>query len=300
METNSLMSVVIDPKLDPRVNCYRDDLAASYLEGKVEGRRFVSGRQAQVVQCGAPLLRSPDADSPQDSQLLTGETVQIYDEADGYAWLQSEADGYVGYTLSSALSDSVTQPTDCLCVPRSFVYPDPDIKTPPIATLNMSARVTITDQYQRFSLLSTGGWLYSDHLMPVDAHEPDFVTTALRFLDMPYLWGGKGNLGIDCSGLVQVSLVRSGRACPRDTYMQAKTVGMEIPGEDGKFSMRRGDLIYWPGHVAIVLDQDTVVHASGHHMLVTIEPWRNVDERVRIETGGRGIDVLRRLPQSNG
>lgn len=294
------MSVVIDPKLDPRVNCYRDDLAASYLEGKVEGRRFVTGRQAQVVQCGAPLLRMPSADSPKDSQLLMGETVQIYDEAEGYAWLQSEADGYVGYTPVAALSGDVTEITHCLSVLRSFVYGEPDIKTQPLATLSMAARVSVADQYQRFSLLSTGGWVYSDHLMPVDEQEPDFVATALRFLEMPYLWGGKGNLGIDCSGLVQVSLVRSGRACPRDSYMQAKTVGMEIPGEGGSFSMRRGDLIYWPGHVAIVLDQDTVVHASGHHMLVTTEPWRDVDERVRIETGGRGIEVLRRLPQSNG
>ncbi|TQV71939.1 C40 family peptidase [Denitrobaculum tricleocarpae] len=294
------MSVAVDSKLDPRVNCYRDDLAASYLEGKVDSRRFVMGRQAQVVQCGAPLLRNPSADSPQDSQLLVGETVQVYDEAGGYSWLQSEFDGYVGYVRTSALRDEVTEATDCVSVLRSFLYPEPDIKTPPIATLNMAAQVTVNDQYQRFSLLSTGGWIYSDHLMTIDAHEPDFVATALRFLEMPYLWGGKGNMGIDCSGLVQVSLARSGRACPRDTYMQAKTLGIEIPGEDGNYPMRRGDLIYWPGHVAIVLDQETVVHASGHHMLVTIEPWRDVDERVRIETGGKGIEVLRRVPQSNG
>ncbi len=294
------MSVAVDSKLDPRVNCYRDDLAASYLEGKVDARRFVMGRQAQVVQCGAPLLRNPSANSPQDSQLLAGETVQVYDEAGGYSWLQSEFDGYVGYVRTSALRDEVTVATDCVSVLRSFLYPEPDIKTPPIATLNMAAQVTVTDQYQRFSLLSTGGWIYSDHLMTIDAHEPDFVATALRFLEVPYLWGGKGNMGIDCSGLVQVSLARSGRACPRDTYMQAKTLGIEIPGEDGNYPMRRGDLIYWPGHVAIVLDQERVVHASGHHMLVTIEPWRDVDERVRIETGGKGIEVLRRVPQSNG
>lgn len=294
------MPVVTDPKLDPRVNCYRDDLAASYLEGKIDGRRFVSGRRAQVVRCGTPLLRNPSADSPRDSQLLAGETVQIYDEAAGYSWLQSEVDGYVGYAETTAFGDDVTEATDSVCVPRSFLYPEPNIKTPPTGTLNMAARVTVTDHYQRFSLLSTGSWVYSDHLMTVDAHEPDFVTTALRFLDMPYLWGGKGHLGIDCSGLVQVALARSGRACPRDTYMQAKSLGIEIPGEDGNYPMRRGDLIYWPGHVAIVLDQDTVVHASGHHMLVTVEPWRDVDKRVRIETGGKGIEVLRRVPQSNG
>ncbi|WP_282609816.1 C40 family peptidase [Pelagibius sp. Alg239-R121] len=294
------MSVVVDPKLDPRVNCYREDLAASYLEGKIAGRRFVSGRQAQVVRCGAALRRAPSADSPQDSQLLAGETVQIYDEADGYAWVQSEIDGYVGYVERTALTTSVTEITHCLSVVRSFVYPEPNIKTPPMTQLSMAALVEVTDRYQGFSLISIGGWIYSDHLMQIDSHVPDFVTTALRFLEMPYLWGGKGSLGIDCSGLVQVSLMRSGLACPRDTYMQAKTVGMEIPGEDGNFSMRRGDLIYWPGHVAIVLDQETVVHASGHHMFVTIEPWKDIDERVRRETGGKGIEVLRRLPQSRG
>ena len=228
--------------------------------------------------------------------MLAGETVQIYDEADGYAWVQSEADGYVGYAESDAFSEDVKTVTHCLSVIRSFVYPEPDIKKPAITTLSMAGQVAVLDTYQRFSLISTGGWVYSDHLMPIDSHEPDFVTTALKFLETPYLWGGKGCQGIDCSGLVQVALLRSGQACPRDTYMQAKTVGMEIPGEDGSFSMRRGDLIYWPGHVAIVLDHDSVVHASGHHMFVTIEPWRDIDTRVRSETGGRGIEVLRRLP----
>ncbi len=298
-EKNTGMSVAPNLEPDPRVNCYRDDLAASYLQGKVAGRRFVSGRRAQVSECGVPLLRRPSADSPQDSQLLTGETVQIYDEVDGYAWIQSEVDGYVGYALSSAFSEQVTDPTHCVSVIRSFVYPEPDIKTPPIGTVNMAAQVSVTKTYQRFSQISCGGWIYSDHLMRTDRPEPDFVATALRFLEMPYLWGGKGNLGIDCSGLVQVALMRSGQACPRDAYMQAKALGIEIPGEDGNFSMRRGDLIYWPGHVAILLDSDSVVHASGHHMLVTIEPWRDVDARVREETGGRSIEVLRRVPQSN-
>lgn len=294
------MPDVTDSKLDPRVNCYRDDLAASYLEGKIEGRRFVSGRQAQVVQCGAALRRLPDPQSAQDSQLLAGETVQVYAEADGYAWVQSESDGYVGYAESSAFSDEVAPVTDCVSVIRSFVYPEPDIKTPPMEILTMAAKVAVREVKERFSRISTGGWVYSDHLMPIDTHEPDFVATALKFLETPYLWGGKGCQGIDCSGLVQVALMRSGHACPRDSYMQAKALGMEIPGENGSFSMRRGDLIYWPGHVAIVLDQDRVVHASGHHMFVTIEPWRDIDARVRAETRAkgheRGIDVLRRLP----
>ncbi len=294
------MSDISVPKLDPRVNCYRDDLAASYLQGKIEGRRFVAGRRAQVVSCGAALRRHPASQSPLDSQLLAGETVQVYDEAEGYAWVQSEMDGYVGYAESRSFSEEVAEVTHCLSVIRSFVYPEPDIKTPPETVLSMAAQVAVVEVKQRFSRISTGGWVYSDHLMPIDSHEPDFVATALKFLETPYLWGGKGCQGIDCSGLVQVALMRSGQACPRDTYMQAKALGMEIPGENGNLSMRRGDLIYWPGHVAIVLDQDRVVHASGHHMFVTIEPWRDVDARVRAETREKGeeqgISVLRRLP----
>lgn len=294
------MPAVSDSNLDPRVNCYRDDLAANYLEGKIEGRRFVSGRRAQVVESGTALRRAPDPSSPQDSQLLAGETVQVYDQADGYSWVQSESDGYVGYAESRAFGDEIAQVTHCLNVIRSFVYPEPDIKKPPLGVLTMAAQVAVIDVDQRFSRISTGGWVYSDHLQPIDTHEQDFVATALKFLETPYLWGGKGCLGIDCSGLVQIALVRSGQACPRDTYMQAKALGMEIPGENGSFSMRRGDLIYWPGHVAIVLDQEKVVHASGHHMFVTIEPWRDIDDRVRAETRAqgeeRGIEVLRRLP----
>ncbi len=276
--------------LDPRLYPYRPDLAGEHLQGRVKATRFVAGAHRQVGPGVAALRRDPTADGELVSQLLGGELVTLYDEADGWAWVQNQTDGYVGYTPASALSAELRRPTHVIKVLRSFVYAEADMKAPPLDALAMSGTVAVTGEAGDFCRLAGGGWVYGRHLARLDEPAPDHVATALEFLGAPYLWGGKTSPGLDCSALVQVALHRAGVACPRDSDMQAEGLGQARPADAPP---QRGDLVFFEGHVAIALDSWRILHATAHDMLVAIEPLAElVDRAVRIT--GRGIAAVRR------
>ena len=286
------------PDLDPRLNAYRPDLADAALEGRVAAARFTAGRAAQVARGVAALRRRPDAEAPLDTQLLSGEAVLVFDEADGWAWVQNRTDGYVGYLESTALGAETVKTTHSVQALRSFLFPGPDLKLPPLDALTMSGRVTVQGTDGAYSQVTVGGregWVYSRHLALEGAVAPDFVATALRFLGVPYLWGGKESGGLDCSGLVQVALARAGIPCPRDSGMQAKTLGAAVSRGPGESGFHRGDLIYFPGHCAIALNSHEVINANAHAMMVSIEPLEELVIRVKEESGGTGITGVRRL-----
>jgi len=295
-------------ELNPRLNAYRPDLAAESLKGRVVATRFTAGRPAQV-RCGvAALRRRPEADAPQDTQLLSGEAITVYDQAEGWAWVQNRTDGYVGYVESSALGTETVATTHSVKVPRSFLFPGPDLKLPPRDALTMTGRVAVVGVAGGYSEVVFGGqrgWVYSQHLAAQGEGEgegegggvvePDFVATALQFLGVPYLWGGKASGGLDCSGLVQVALARAGIPCPRDSDMQAKSLGVAVAWESAQTELQRGDLIYFPGHCAIALDAERVVNANAHAMMVSVEPLDALAARVKRESGGTGVTAVRRL-----
>lgn len=283
--------------LDPRLNAFRDDLADAALEGRVEAARFVEGRPAQVRMGAASLRRAPELDAPQDSQLLSGEMVTVFEEdageEGGWAWVQNWSDRYVGYVAALALTAETRPATHSVRVLRTPVYPEPDLKTPVIDWLSMSGQVTVAEERGRYSELADGGWVFTGHLAEAGVAAPDYVATARAFLGTPYLWGGKESLGLDCSGLVQVALHRAGLPCLRDTPHQEgdENLGQALPPDT---LPEYGDLIFWKGHVAFALDAETVLHATGGPMLTVIEPLADIDARARAESGG-GITVVRRL-----
>ncbi len=282
------------PDLDWRVNAFRSDLAAEHLRGRIEVPRFVAGEPAQVA-CGLlDLRRAPDAESPLDSQLLAGEAVTVYERNDGWAWLQNHTDDYVGYARVDGLSEGEAATTHRVDVLRSFVYPAPDLKRPPLDVLSFGATVRVIDQDGRFSLTAAGNWIYSRHLVPRDQPAPDYVATACQFLGIPYLWGGRSSLGLDCSALVQLALARAEISAPRDSDQQALALGRDVATDFERPELRRGDLVFWPGHVAIALDGEQVVHTNALAMLTTVEALGPITERVRAESG-RGITAIRRL-----
>lgn len=282
-------------KPDPFLNAWRDDLADVRLKDQVAAPRYVEGRPAGVRRGVADLRRAPDAAARLDSQLLYGEAVRVFDERDGWAWVQSETDRYVGYVESAALGAPPPAPTHRLRALRSFLFPAPDLKAPPLDCLSIASPVAVVATEGAYSRLAGGGWLYSKHLRPVGETSPDFVATALEFLGTPYYWGGRSSLGLDCSTLVQLSLACAGVAALRDSYQQATTLGESLNGLPGEVALTRGDLVYSPGHVAIMLDASHVVHANGFTMSVAIEPLAALEARVRKETDGKGFSVVRRV-----
>ncbi len=266
-------------RLDPKLNAYREDLAAASLRGVVEAPRYVDGERRQVVQATAPLRSAPRLDAPLDTEALYGETVTVFDEDEGWAWGQLERDRYVGYLPVEALSDAGAPATHRVSALRTYVFSAADIKSAPLMLLSLNARVSASKAGNGLAALGGGGFVPVVHLQALDAFEPDFVSVAERFVGTPYLWGGRTSLGTDCSGLVQLAMEAAGQPCPRDTYMQEATVGEALPITSDLSGLRRGDLIFWPGHVGIMVDERRVVHDNAFHMATTIEPLAEVATR---------------------
>lgn len=278
---------------DPRLTPARGDLAAKHLEGKVKAERFVAGEACEVIEAIAPVRRAAASDAELMTQALNGERVTIYDRnGEGWAWGQLETDGYVGWLPDAALGETGAAPTYKIAALRTFAFPGPSIKLPPVETLVMLSLVSVVREDGPFAVTREGWHLPKQHLAGLAEYAPDFVAVAERFVGTPYLWGGKSSFGIDCSGLVQIALNAAGIACPRDSDMQQATTG-RVLGLAEQQPLKRGDLIFWNGHVAIVRDAETIVHANAHHMATVIE--NTADAIARIKAAGSDVVAVKRL-----
>jgi Bacterial dipeptidyl-peptidase Sh3 domain/NlpC/P60 family len=283
-------------KFDPRTTPARPDLAALHLKGKVAAARFVAGAELEVRDAQASVRREPSPDAPLDTEALHGERLTVYDEnGEGWCWGQLASDGYVGWIPANALRPPGPPPTHRVAALRTFVFPGRSIKVPPLDALSLGSRVAVKTLQRNDSIeltdLESGFCIPTRHLASIESREPDFVAVAERFLGVPYLWGGKTSLGIDCSGLVQIALTASGVACPRDSDMQEQALGAALPIND-LAGLRRGDLIFWKGHVAMVRDEGSIVHANAFHMCVAIEPTGEALGRVA-DAGGHLVSIKR-------
>lgn len=274
---------VIDP-LDRRLVAWRPDLADARLEGQVQAERFVKGEPRRVALPVADLRAEPRPDCPIDHQLLLGEPVALFEEREGWAWVQARTSGYVGWMRADGLAADAGEPTHVVCVPRTFLYPEADLKQPALACLSMRSLIapvgSETARGTDYLLLDDGSAVVDRHVRLRDRHDTDFVSVARRFLGTPYLWGGASGLGLDCSGLIHLAMAMCGRSAPRDSDMQAAGLGAEIDPGVNHSGLRRGDLVFWRGHVAIVEGDGNLLHANGYTMDVTSEPFGQAVERI--------------------
>lgn len=295
------MSLQVPPMtaLDPRLTPARPDLAAEHLRGAVEAAHFVPGVAMRVAWPTAAVKKQPAPDARLVTEALFGETVTVYETTmEGWAWGQLDADRYVGWLPDEALAPPGAAATHKVTALRTPVFPGPDIKLPPDAMISLGSRLTIVGTRERFAVTDGGGFIFAGHLAPVDLFEPDFVAVAARFLGAPYLWGGRSSLGLDCSGLVQVALAACGIACPRDSDMQEAALGETVAFDGDPASLRRGDLVFWPGHVGIVDggivdDRPVLLHATAHFMAVVREPLG--EALARIERMSAPLRTVKRL-----
>jgi len=279
--------------LDVRVNACRPDLAAASLKGKVEASRFVEGRAASIAVAVAALRARPSQDSGRETELLFGESVTVFEEKDGWAWVQANFDSYVGYVPRECLGAAAALPTHRIIAPLTPLLPAPDVKAPARLMLPMNAKLHIVAEENRFAKLDSGDYVFAAHLAPLAQSTSDWVAVAESFCGVPYLWGGKTWSGSDCSGLIQTALERVGIASPRDTDMMEKDLGENIAVTPDLSGLMRGDLVFWKGHVGVMTDAVMLLHANAFHMQVVAEPLAAAQKR--IAPGGGAIRSIRRL-----
>jgi cell wall-associated NlpC family hydrolase len=288
--------------LDPRLNAYREDLADARLRGQVTAGRYAEGRPARVVAGRAAVRRTADPGAPLDTFYHYGEPILVFEEAGNGAWCQSLDDGYVGYVeRKQIVLGAAPDPTHFVATMGSYVYDQPDMKTPAIDFLPRHSRITVAEsgivtRGTDYARLDTGGFVPLGCFSQEPPRSPDIVAAAERYLGSPYLWGGKSFFGIDCSGLVQNAFRDIGVKVPRDTDMQRDTIGEPI-AIAGEGDLRRGDLLYMPGHVLIYAGGGEVIHASDGVMMVRRQVLAEF-------MAGRGFDftgfVGRRHPAAAG
>ena len=267
---------------DPRLTLARADLASTELEGIVRAARFAEPQRMRLAAPSTALRAAPDAGAEQLDQVLFGEAFDVLAADGGFAWGQAMRDGYVGWVDASRPGDLTgLEPTHRVTALRTFAFTMPSIKSKPFGPLSLNALACVTEAEGEMLRAQGAGWIPAKHLAPIGTAFEEPAATAERFLGTPYLWGGRDSVGIDCSGLVQQALYAAGLACPRDSDLQAR-LGAPIAAGD----LTRGDLVFWRGHVGMMLDETRLIHANAWHMAAEIEPLAQAVERIARRGGG--------------
>ncbi|MCD1625193.1 MAG: C40 family peptidase [Paracoccaceae bacterium] len=272
---------------DPRITPANARVAALSLKGQVTAASYVAGWTRFVAAPLASLCERPDG--PRMRELLCGAEVTVFEDHEGWSFVQAARDGYVGYIRTDMLHDGPV-PDSFVNVRATHAYTAADMKTREVLSLGFGSRVKALQSDGRFTRTDVG-YIPSCHLAPLGTLAKDLVTVATLLLGTPYLWGGNSAFGIDCSGLVQAACHACGIDCPGDSDMQASDLGQRVT--DGSIP-RRGDLLFWKGHVALVSGPDTILHANAHHMAVAYEGLAAAVLRIDAQGGGP-VTVHRRL-----
>ncbi len=278
---------------DPRTTPARPDLAAAHLKGKVEAQRFVEGTKRAVIRGHAPLHAAPSVQAMRDTELLYGESFDVYEVRDGWAWGQAARDGYVGYARADALAAAGAPAGHRITALSTPLLRQPSLKTSPLDMLPLNARLTVIGREGKCLQVEGSGFVYKKHIAPLEQNASDWVAVAGRFLGVPYVWGGRTLAGLDCSGLIQTALEAAGIEIPRDSDQQEAALANSVPVLADLSGLCRGDIVFWTDHVGVLLDETRLLHANGYYGETAIEPFRTAVER--IAASGNAITSIKRL-----
>jgi cell wall-associated NlpC family hydrolase len=277
-----------------RMTLMLEDTASADQEGLICAPRYVASTPLQCTAARAAILKAPAADAEQVDELLFGEAFAVLETRDGFAFGQSTRDGYTGWVETEALGEPGPPPMHRISALATLAFNEPAIKTVVVHRLFLNSLVFVEAREGRFAKVHGSGWVVEHHLLLIGQFEDDPAAVAARFLGVPYLWGGGSADGLDCSGLVQQALYACGLACPRNSGMQAEALGAPLGIDKDLLGLARNDLVFWPGHVGIMLDETRLLHANATAMCVSIEPLAEAVKR--IEAAGSGSpSAFRRL-----
>ena len=220
--------------------------------------------------------QEPNIISNDDSQLLYGEQFQVEKEHGAYVYGHSVLDGYKGYVERDQLVENAPASNALVKVKATHLYTEPSFKSRPIDRISFLSRLTATKETKDgFTKLANSDWVFSNHI----AHLKDFkmpnvlATTAETFLGAPYLYAGRSTFGVDCSGLTQQCLMAHGYDCPpRDSKDQEGAFGKVV--KDNK--LKRNDVVFFDGHVGIMIDDKKIINATARHMSTVIEDIKDL------------------------
>lgn len=278
---------------DKRITPLQNGLTDQAFDGLVRARSYVPGQILSCYDAKAPLLSEPQFGGEQVDQLLMGERFKVIERKHDFYWGQALRDGYVGYVPVRAFRDGWYLPSHYVSTLRTYVFAAPQVKSSILCALSLNSLVSVTTEEAGFVYINEMGWVYKSHLSGFDQFADDYVSVAESYINAPYQWGGRESIGLDCSGLLQQALYAAGFGCPRDSDMQAK-LGVSLEVGDDLQGLKRGDLVFWKGHVAIMTDGEHIIHANAFHMKVAIEPLSEAIKRIEKNTGN-GVSGFRRL-----
>lgn len=265
---------------DPRLTPANARVAAAHLQGLVQAKTFAKGTVQQVK---VPIADIWDAtQTHRQRQLLRGEKVRVFETHNGMNFVQSVKDGYVGYVTDGQLG-APDAPTHMIAVQASHIYQRPDVTCADALWHSFGTQLQVIGDDGMFFSLAGGGYVPKLHLRPMNKPFTDPVTVAQMLFGVPYLWGGNSAVGIDCSGLVQAGYLSCGQLCPADSDLQMQALGQTLPDD---MAPQRGDLYFWKGHVAMAVDDQTLIHANGYHMAVAYEPIADTVQRMEAQGDG--------------